>query len=117
YFVLDEDLSQLQYFVNEQGRSQKPRGSLSLIGASVTVSDEAPHMFIVNSANGELFKLRAVDGREQQLWMSHIQSCATDSSMKMLKDTDEHLGVDRTFSNLDTQAAEASPSPSSSSSS
>ncbi|KAB5565271.1 hypothetical protein PHYPO_G00239240 [Pangasianodon hypophthalmus] len=59
YFVLDEELKQLQYFVNEQGRSQKPRGTLPLIGASVTVSDEAPHMFVVSSANGELFKLRA----------------------------------------------------------
>uniref|UniRef100_W5LMB6 Oxysterol binding protein like 10 n=1 Tax=Astyanax mexicanus TaxID=7994 RepID=W5LMB6_ASTMX len=58
YFVLDPELSQLQYFVSEQGRSQKPRGSLPLIGASVTPSDEAPHMFIVSSANGELFKLR-----------------------------------------------------------
>eukprot|EP00064_Thunnus_orientalis_P008440 superscaffoldBa00001002_g8463 len=58
YFVLDPELGQLQYFVNEQGKSQKPRGSLPLIGASVTPSEEAPHMFIVNSVNGELYKLR-----------------------------------------------------------
>lgn len=58
YFVLDPELGQLQYFVNEQGKNQKPRGSLPLIGASVTPSDEAPHMFIVNSVNGELYKLR-----------------------------------------------------------
>lgn len=56
--MLDSELGQLHYFVNEQGKSQKPRGSLPLIGASVTQSDEAPHMFIVNSANGELYKLR-----------------------------------------------------------
>ncbi|XP_017340733.1 oxysterol-binding protein-related protein 10 [Ictalurus punctatus] len=104
YFVLDEDLNQLQYFVNEQGRSQKPRGTLPLIGASVTVSDEAPHMFVVSSANGELFKLRAVDGREQQLWMSHIQSCATDSSVRTLKDTNEQLG-DKAVSSLDIQSS------------
>ncbi|KAI5627685.1 oxysterol-binding protein-related protein 10-like [Silurus asotus] len=60
YFVLDEELHQLQYFVNEQGRSQKPRGILSLIGAVVTTSDEAPHMFVVISTNGELFKLRGL---------------------------------------------------------
>lgn len=58
YFVLDAESGQLHYFVNEQGRSQKPRGSLPLFGASVTPSDEAPHMFIVNSVNGELYKLR-----------------------------------------------------------
>uniref|UniRef100_A0A672T2V8 Oxysterol-binding protein n=1 Tax=Sinocyclocheilus grahami TaxID=75366 RepID=A0A672T2V8_SINGR len=75
YFVLDPDVGQLQYFVSEQGRSQKARGSLPLIGASVTASDEAPHMFIVSSANGELFKLRAVDATEQQQWMTQLQAC------------------------------------------
>uniref|UniRef100_A0A671QQB4 Oxysterol-binding protein n=1 Tax=Sinocyclocheilus anshuiensis TaxID=1608454 RepID=A0A671QQB4_9TELE len=85
YFVLDPDVGQLQYFVSEQGRSQKARGSLPLIGASVTASDEAPHMFIVSSANGELFKLRAVDATEQQLWMTQLQACTrrhSDSSAK-----------------------------------
>ncbi|XP_043088979.1 oxysterol-binding protein-related protein 10 [Puntigrus tetrazona] len=110
YFVLDPDVGQLQYFVSEQGPSQKPRGSLPLIGASVTVSDEAPHMFIVSSANGELFKLRAVDATEQQLWMMQLQACTrrhSDSSAKMrkLKDCDEHLCVDRTQNTLDTQGS------------
>uniref|UniRef100_A0A8C1Y2D2 Oxysterol-binding protein n=1 Tax=Cyprinus carpio TaxID=7962 RepID=A0A8C1Y2D2_CYPCA len=85
YFVLDPDVGQLQYFVSEQGRSQKPRGSLPLIGASVMSSDEAPHMFIISSANGELFKLRAVDATEQQLWMTQLQACTrrhSDSSAK-----------------------------------
>uniref|UniRef100_A0A3B4G5Y8 Oxysterol-binding protein n=1 Tax=Pundamilia nyererei TaxID=303518 RepID=A0A3B4G5Y8_9CICH len=76
YFVLDPELGQLQYFVNEQGKSQKPRGSLPLIGASVTTSDEAPHMFIVNAVNGELYKLRASDAKEQQFWISQLQACA-----------------------------------------
>ncbi|XP_051247558.1 oxysterol-binding protein-related protein 10 isoform X2 [Dicentrarchus labrax] len=100
YFVLDPELGQLHYFVNEQGKSQKPRGSLPLIGASVTPSDEAPHMFIVNSVNGELYKLRASDGKEQQFWMSQLQACArrhSDSSAKVrkLKGSDEHLSVER----------------------
>lgn len=63
YFVLDPDSGQLHYFVNEQGKSQKPRGSLPLFGASVTPSDEAPHMFVVNSVNGELYKLRGESPR------------------------------------------------------
>ncbi|XP_016096355.1 oxysterol-binding protein-related protein 10-like [Sinocyclocheilus grahami] len=110
YFVLDPDVGQLQYFVSEQGRSQKARGSLPLIGASVTASDEAPHMFIVSSANGELFKLRAVDATEQQQWMTQLQACTrrhSDSSAKMrkLKDCDEHLCVDRTQNTLDAQGS------------
>ncbi|XP_012991138.2 oxysterol-binding protein-related protein 10 isoform X2 [Esox lucius] len=101
YFVLDPELGQLQYFVNEQGKSQKPRGSLPLIGASVVLSDEAPHMFIVSSFNGELYKLRASDAKEQQFWMNQLQACArrhSDSSAKVwkLKGSDEHLSVERT---------------------
>ncbi|KAM3858170.1 LOW QUALITY PROTEIN: oxysterol-binding protein-related protein 10 [Diretmus argenteus] len=101
YFVLDPESGQLQYFVTEQGKSQKPRGSLPLIGASVTPSDEAPHMFIVNSVNGELYKLRASDAKEQQFWISQLQSCArrhsSDSSAKVrkLKGSDEHLSMER----------------------
>ncbi|XP_062291653.1 oxysterol-binding protein-related protein 10 isoform X1 [Scomber scombrus] len=100
YFVLDPELGQLQYFVNEQGKSQKPRGSLPLIGASVTPSEEAPHMFIVNSVNGELYKLRASDAKEQQFWISQLQACArrhSDSSAKVrkLKSSDEHLSVEK----------------------
>ncbi|XP_029022115.1 oxysterol-binding protein-related protein 10 isoform X2 [Betta splendens] len=100
YFVLDPELGQLQYFVNEQGRSQKPRGSLPLIGASVAPSDEAPHMFIVHSVNGELYKLRASDAKEQQFWIHQLQACArrhSDSSAKVrkLKGSDEHLSVER----------------------
>ncbi|KAF1381780.1 hypothetical protein PFLUV_G00157550 [Perca fluviatilis] len=100
YFVLDPELGQLQYFVNEQGKSQKPRGSLPLIGASVTPSDEAPHMFIVNSVNGELYKLKASDAKMQQFWINQLQACArrhSDSSAKVrkLKGSDEHLSVER----------------------
>ncbi|XP_076158294.1 oxysterol-binding protein-related protein 10 [Alosa pseudoharengus] len=102
YFVLDPDQGQLQYFVNEQGKSQKPRGSLPLIGASVTPSDEAPHMFVINSANGELFKLRATDAKEQQFWMNQLQACArrhSDSSAKVRErkvSDEQRLYVDKT---------------------
>ncbi|XP_026088371.1 oxysterol-binding protein-related protein 10-like isoform X1 [Carassius auratus] len=110
YFVLDPNVGQLQYFVSEHGRSQKPRGSLPLIGASVMSSDEAPHMFIVSSANGELFKLRAVDATEQQLWMTQLQACTrrhSDSSAKMrkLKDWDEPLCVEQTQNTPDAQGS------------
>lgn len=58
YFVLDFEAGLLQYFVNEQSKHQKPRGALSLSGAIVSLSDEAPHMLVVYSANGEMYKLR-----------------------------------------------------------
>lgn len=104
YFVLDADLGLLQYFVNEQGRGLKPRGSLPLTGASVTPSDEAPHMFIVNSAGGELFKLRAVDVKEQQFWISQLQACvrrhssASTKGKELRASGEQRLCVDKTAS-------------------
>lgn len=58
YFVLDFETGILQYFVNEQSKNQKPRGTLSLAGAIISPSDEVPHMLVVYSANGEMYKLR-----------------------------------------------------------
>ncbi|XP_078005647.1 uncharacterized protein LOC144454166 [Phascolarctos cinereus] len=76
YFMLDFESGILQYFVNEQSKSQKPRGALSLAGAIVSLSDEAPHMLVVYSANGEVYKLRAADAKEKQCWVTQLQNCA-----------------------------------------
>ncbi|XP_066540206.1 oxysterol-binding protein-related protein 10 isoform X2 [Hoplias malabaricus] len=87
YFVLDPELGQLQYHLNEQSKNQKPRGFLPLIGSSVVQSDEFPFMFTVYAANGELFKLRACDACERQLWMTQLQLCSrrhSDSSAKVM---------------------------------
>ncbi|KAM6967630.1 oxysterol-binding protein-related protein 10-like [Aplochiton taeniatus] len=94
YFVLEPEVGQLQYYVNEHSKSQhRPRGALPLIGASVASSDELPHMFTIHSANGDGYKLRASDAQEQQLWMSQLQLCArrhSDSSAKRLRRTAPH---------------------------
>ncbi|XP_049727133.1 oxysterol-binding protein-related protein 10 isoform X2 [Elephas maximus indicus] len=76
YFVLDFEAGILQYFVNEQSKHQKPRGALSLAGAIVSLSDEAPHMLVVYSANGEMYKLRAADAKEKQFWVTQLRACA-----------------------------------------
>ncbi|KFO27276.1 Oxysterol-binding protein-related protein 10 [Fukomys damarensis] len=76
YFVLDFEAGILQYFVNEQSKHQKPRGALCLSGAIVSLSDEAPHMLVVYSASGEMYKLRAADAREKQFWVTQLRACA-----------------------------------------
>ncbi|KAM9386602.1 oxysterol-binding protein-related protein 10 [Phaethornis superciliosus] len=76
YFVLDFETGILQYFVNEQSKNQKPRGTLSLAGAIISPSDEVPHMLVVYSANGEMYKLRAADAKEKQYWINQLRSCA-----------------------------------------
>ncbi|XP_009573322.1 PREDICTED: oxysterol-binding protein-related protein 10-like, partial [Fulmarus glacialis] len=76
YFVLDFETGILQYYVNEQSKNQKPRGTLSLAGAIISPSDEVPHMLVVYSAGGEMYKLRAADAKEKQYWITQLRSCA-----------------------------------------
>lgn len=58
FFVLNNEAGLLEYFVNEQSRNQKPRGTLQLAGAVISPSDEDSHTFTVNAASGEQYKLR-----------------------------------------------------------
>ncbi|XP_037639488.1 oxysterol-binding protein-related protein 10-like [Sebastes umbrosus] len=88
YFVLDPEVGQLQYHLNELSRSQRPpRGSLPLLGAMVVSSDEYPYMFTIQSTTGDSYKLRALDAQEQELWMTQLQLCSrrhSDSSAKVM---------------------------------
>uniref|UniRef100_A0A5F4VYP8 Oxysterol-binding protein n=3 Tax=Cebidae TaxID=9498 RepID=A0A5F4VYP8_CALJA len=75
FFVLNNEAGLLEYFVNEQSRNQKPRGTLQLAGAVISPSDEDSHTFTVNAASGEQYKLRATDAKERQHWVSRLQIC------------------------------------------
>lgn len=61
FFVLNNEAGLLEYFVNEQSRNQKPRGTLQLAGAVISPSDEDSHTFTVNAASGEQYKLRGMN--------------------------------------------------------
>ncbi|KAM6936663.1 oxysterol-binding protein-related protein 10-like [Lycodopsis pacificus] len=77
YFVLDPEVGQLQYHLNELSKSQRPpRGSLPLLGAMVVSCDEYPYMFTIQSTTGDAYKLRALDAQEQELWMTQLQLCS-----------------------------------------
>ncbi|KAJ8350616.1 hypothetical protein SKAU_G00257460 [Synaphobranchus kaupii] len=75
FFVLNNEAGVLEYFVNEQSRPQKPRGTLPLAGAVISPSDEDSHTFTVNAISGEQYKLRAADAKERQHWVSRLQIC------------------------------------------
>lgn len=62
FFVLNNEAGLLEYFVTEQSRNQKPRGTLQLAGAVISPSDEDSHTFTVNAASGEQYKLRGTAG-------------------------------------------------------
>ncbi|KAK1165988.1 hypothetical protein AOXY_G12504 [Acipenser oxyrinchus oxyrinchus] len=75
FFVLNNEAGILEYFVNEQSRAQKPRGTLPLAGAVISPSDEDSHTFTVNAISGEQYKLRGTDAKERQHWVSRLQIC------------------------------------------
>ncbi|KAG9476117.1 hypothetical protein GDO78_002939 [Eleutherodactylus coqui] len=86
YFMLDFDSGILQYFITEASKTQKPRGFLSLTGSVISLSDEFPHMIVVYSASGEVYKLRAADSKERHFWLTQLQACAkqhTDSKSSL----------------------------------
>ena len=58
----------------DEQRSSRPRGSVHLAGAVVCPSDEDSHTFSVNSAGGELYRLRAADARQRQHWVDRLRS-------------------------------------------
>ncbi|XP_043853180.1 oxysterol-binding protein-related protein 11 isoform X2 [Dromiciops gliroides] len=93
FFVLNNEAGLLEYFVNEQSRNQKPRGTLHLAGAVISPSDEDCHTFTVNAASGEQYKLRATDAKERQHWVSRLQICTqhhTEAIGKMMSHAEGH---------------------------
>ncbi|BFZ04893.1 hypothetical protein BsWGS_07933 [Bradybaena similaris] len=76
WFVLNPESGMLEYFEKEEHKKLRPRGSVHLAAAVVSPSEEDSQTFIVSAANGEIFKLRALDARERQLWVDRIRSTA-----------------------------------------
>lgn len=54
----------------------RPRGMLHLAGAVISPSEEDSHTFVVHAASGELYKLRAVDAKERQEWITRLRVVA-----------------------------------------
>uniref|UniRef100_A0A8C7IEP2 Oxysterol-binding protein n=1 Tax=Oncorhynchus kisutch TaxID=8019 RepID=A0A8C7IEP2_ONCKI len=100
FFVLNNEAGLLEYFVNEQSRPQKPRGTLPLAGAVISPSDEDSHTFTVNAISGEQYKLRATDAKERQHWVSRLQICTQHHT--------EAMGKSRSYS-MASQGSASSP--------
>ena len=49
---------------------------MHLAAAVISPSDEDSNTFTVNSATGDMFKLRAADARARHEWVSRIRSVA-----------------------------------------
>ncbi|XP_051922521.1 oxysterol-binding protein-related protein 10-like isoform X3 [Hippocampus zosterae] len=96
YFVLDHEVSRLDYYRNEHNKSQRPpRGSLSLLGARVVSAGDFPYMFVIQSPTGEAYKLRASNAAEQELWMTKLQLCSRCHSYNGAKVMTEAQGEEK----------------------
>uniref|UniRef100_A0AAZ3Q3P4 Oxysterol-binding protein n=1 Tax=Oncorhynchus tshawytscha TaxID=74940 RepID=A0AAZ3Q3P4_ONCTS len=108
FFVLNNEAGLLEYFVNEQSRPQKPRGTLPLAGAVISPSDEDSHTFTVNAISGEQYKLRATDAKERQHWVSRLQICTQHHTEAMGKVKSNPPPKSRSYS-MASQGSASSP--------
>lgn len=76
WFVLNLETGILEYYMSEDGKKSRPRGSIHLSGAVISPSEEDSNTFSVNSIAGELYRLRASDAKERQLWVNRLRSVA-----------------------------------------
>ena len=54
----------------------RPRGALHLAGAVISPSEEDSHTFVINSASGDVYKVRAADAKERQEWITRLRAVA-----------------------------------------
>ena len=66
-------------------------------GAVIAPSEEDSQTFSVNGANGEIYKLRAVDAKERQYWVSRlrreVEHCTNQSFGTPVKEVGREWGV------------------------
>ncbi|KAJ8686790.1 hypothetical protein QAD02_022584 [Eretmocerus hayati] len=76
WFILSAETGELHYFLTESEKNQRPRCSIYLAGAVIAPSDEDSNTFVVNSATGDMVKLRATDARARQEWVDKLRAVA-----------------------------------------
>jgi len=79
WFVINPEQGTLEYHVSEvemKTQPARPRGTLHLAGAVISPSEEDSHTFVIHSTTGELYKLRAVDAKERQEWITRLRVVA-----------------------------------------
>lgn len=73
YFVVNTTLARLDYFMSDDMKHQKPRGSIELENAVISPSEEDSTTFLIHTIDNELFKLRAMDAKERQHWVNVLR--------------------------------------------
>ncbi|CAF0729050.1 unnamed protein product [Brachionus calyciflorus] len=85
YFVVDSKAAKLNYFMSQDAKSQKPRGSIELLNSIISPSEEDSTTFTINTPENEIFKLRAQDAKERQHWVNVLRLVSQSKSEKEFK--------------------------------
>jgi len=95
YFVVNTIMAKLDYFMNEEAKSQRPRGSIELQNAIISPSEEDSTTFTINTPGNEIFKLRAQDAKERQHWVNVLRlvSQSVDENLKQTTTTNSTNGI------------------------
>ena len=60
-------------------RDGKSRARQEMEGALVIPSEENSHTFSINFSSWRVYKLRAAEARERQMWVDKLRACTTSS--------------------------------------
>lgn len=117
YFILDPARGTLEYYLPYDKQRLHPRGFIILSGAIVTPSEDDGQTFNVCSSSGEIYKLRASDSRERQLWVDRLRQVSQSEPLQRGDSNSLEISATSSFdavakileqSNCDLKSLEAS---------
>ena len=73
YFIVNNETSKLDYYMSEDMKAQRPRGSIDLQNAVINPSEEDSTTFSIHTPENEIVKLRAQDAKERQHWVNILR--------------------------------------------
>ena len=75
WFVLDMNNMVIEYYLLEE-KDGKCRGRQGMEGALIIPSEEDNNTFSINFSTGEVYKIRAAEAKERQVWVDKLRACA-----------------------------------------
>ena len=97
WFVLDPESGSLEYFLMDE-RGGRSRGKQHLAGAVVVPSEEDGNTFSINFGSGEVYKVRASQTRERQVWVDRLRACSHRQGLAIRASVRTVAGRDRASS-------------------
>lgn len=82
WFVINSGRGTLEYFMLEERKKASPRGGVSLAGCQIIPSEEDSQTFTVIALCGDVYKLKASDARNRQIWVNKLRLAAQEETTR-----------------------------------